>query len=94
LVVSGDNLVLQADRQLAPLNPAPLPSPPKTARAAYCIRDSLITDVGDERLVKLGLPLVIRSGDKEGVLEANPTALFNYHKAGDHYAPGRGRTPP
>lgn len=49
----------------------------------------MMTYVGDERVVKLGLPLVIRSGDREGVLEAAPTVLFNYHKVGDKYLPGR-----
>jgi hypothetical protein len=49
----------------------------------------MMSYVGDERVVKLGLPLVIRSGDREGVLEADPTVLFNYHKVGDKYLPGK-----
>jgi hypothetical protein len=89
LVISGEALVLQPDETLKPLNPAPIPTPPKTARGAYCVRETFITKVGDERLLQLGLPLVIRSGDTEGVLEANPTVLFNYHKDGDRYLPGK-----
>jgi hypothetical protein len=89
LVLSGEALVLQPDEALKPLDPKPLPAPPKSAKAAYCVRETLITDVGDERLIKLGLPLVIRSGDKEGALEANPGVLFSYHKDGDHYLPNK-----
>jgi len=42
--------------------------------------------------VKLGLPLVIRSDGREGVLEADPTVLFNYHRVGDAYLPGKAKT--
>ena len=49
----------------------------------------MMTYVGDERVLKLGLPLIIRSGGREGVLQADPTAIFNYHKVGDRYLPGR-----
>ena len=89
LVLDGDTLVPQPDKGLQPSDPKPLAMPPESARAAYCMRDTMMTYVGDERVIKLGLPLVIRSGDKEGVLEANPTALFNYHKVGDKYLPGK-----
>ena len=89
MVLSGDALVSQPDDALKPLDPGPLPTPPKLARAAYCVRATLLTNVGDERVVKLGLPLIIRAGDKEGVLEANPTVMFDYHKVGDRYLPGR-----
>ena len=49
----------------------------------------MMTYVGDERVLKLGLPLVIRSGDREGVLEATPTVLFNYHPVAEQYLPGK-----
>jgi hypothetical protein len=49
----------------------------------------MMTYVGDERVLKLGLPLVIRSGDHEGVLEAPPAVLFNYHRVGEQYLPGK-----
>lgn len=45
--------------------------------------------VGDERVLKLRLPVVIRSGGREGVLEATPTVLFNYHLVGEQYLPGK-----
>jgi hypothetical protein len=45
--------------------------------------------VGDERVLKLGLPLAVRSGGREGVLEVNPTVLFNYHRVGEQYLPGK-----
>jgi hypothetical protein len=48
--------------------------------------------VGDERVVKLGMPLVIRSGGREGVLEATPNVLFNYHPVGERYLPGKATT--
>ncbi len=48
----------------------------------------MMSYVGDERVVKLGLPLVIRSGGREGVLELD-TAPFNYHLVGGHYEPGK-----
>jgi hypothetical protein len=89
LVLQGNQLVEQADQELQPSDPKPLPTQPVQAKAAYCMRDTMMSYVGDERVVKLGLPLVIRSGDKEGVLEANPTVLFNYHKVGDKYLPGK-----
>ncbi len=89
LVLQGDELVEQADRELQPSDPKPLPSPPPQVRAAYCARDTMMTYVGDERVLKLGLPLVIRSGDREGVLEVDPTVLFSYHKVGDKYLPGK-----
>jgi hypothetical protein len=44
-------------------------------------------------LIKLGLPLVIRSGGSEGVLEYPPTVMFDYHLVGDKYLPGRPRPP-
>jgi hypothetical protein len=89
LVLQGDALTEQPDSGLQPSDPKPLARPPRLARAAYCARDTMMTYVGDERVVKLGLPLVIRSGDREGVLEASPTVLFNYHKVGDKYLPGK-----
>ena len=89
LVSQGDELVPQPDQALQPSDPKTLATPPAQAKAAYCVRDTMASYVGDERMLKLGLPLVIRSGDREGVLEANPTVLFNYHKVGDKYLPGR-----
>jgi hypothetical protein len=89
LVLQGAVPVPQPDKELQPSDPKPLATSPQSARAAYCVRDNMMTYVGDERVIKLGLPLVIRSGGQEGVLEANPTVLFNYHKAGDTYLPGK-----
>jgi hypothetical protein len=89
LVLEGDNLVAQPDADLQPSDPRPLAKPPASARAAYCARDTMMTYVGDERVLKLGLPLAIRNGDYEGLLEANPTVMFNYHKVGDKYLPGK-----
>lgn len=89
LVLQEGTLVPQPDKGLQPSDPKPLTTPPESARAAYCVRDTMMTYVGDERVIKLGLPLVIRSGGQEGVLEANPTVLFNYHKVGDKYLPGK-----
>jgi len=89
LVLSGDSLVEQPEPSLQPLDPRPLPTPPALARAAYCVRSPMMTNVGDERVLKLGLPLIIRSGGREGVLEANPTVMFNYHKVENRYLPGR-----
>ncbi len=89
LVLQGDELISQPDADLQPSDPKPLAAPPATAKAAYCARDTLMTYVGDERVLKLGLPLAIRSDDREGVLEAVPTVMFNYHKVGDKYLPGK-----
>lgn len=91
LVLSGNVLVARPEPSLKPVGSEPLPKPPVLARAAYCVRPTMMTYVGDERVLKLGLPLVIRSGSKEGVLEASPTVMFNYHKVGDRYFPGRAR---
>jgi len=93
LVLQEGALVSQPDKELQPSDPKPLSPPPESARAAYCVRDTLMTYVGDERVIKLGLPLVIRSGGQEGLLEANPTVLFNYHKVGDRYLPGKAPEP-
>ena len=89
LVPKDNALVAQPDASLKPSDPAPLSKPPPDAKAAYCERDTLMTYVGDERLLKLGLPLVIRSGGREGVLEADPTILFKYHRVGERYLPGK-----
>jgi hypothetical protein len=89
LVSQSNELKPQPDPTLQPSDPKTLATPPTQAKAAYCERDTLLSYVGDERILKLGLPLIIRSSDKEGVLEANPTVLFNYHKVGDKYLPGR-----
>ena len=89
LVPHGVALVPLPDASLKPSDPAPLTKPPPQAKAAYCDRDSIMTYVGDERVLKLGLPLVIRSGGREGVLEVNPTVLFGYHPVGGKYLPGR-----
>jgi hypothetical protein len=92
LVPNGNALISQPDASLKPSDPGPLSQPPRQAKAAYCERDTMMTYVGDERVIKLGLPLVIRSGGREGVLEANPTVLFNYHRVGDQYLPGKVET--
>jgi hypothetical protein len=89
LVPQGDALVQRPDDALQPSDPKSLAVPPAQAKAAYCERDTLMTYVGDERVVKSGLPLVIRSGGAEAFLEADPTVLFNYHKVGDRYLPGK-----
>jgi hypothetical protein len=89
LVLQGDELVAQPDPDLQPSDPKPLVKAPTAAKAAYCARDTLMTYEGDERVIKLGLPLAIRNGDREGVLEASPDVLFNYHKVGDKYLPGK-----
>ena len=89
LVQQGDELIEQPDQAFQPSDPKQLAVPPAQAKAAYCARDTMMSYVGDERVIKLGLPLVIRSGKNEGVLEANPTVLFNYHKVGDRYLPGK-----
>lgn len=89
LILQGDELIQQPDPALLPSDPKPLAIPPASAKAAYCVRDTIMSYTGDERVIELGLPLVIRSGDREGVLEADPTVLFNYHKAGDKYLPGK-----
>ena len=90
LVQKGEQLVQQPDPTLKPLQPGPLPVPPDRTKAAYCKRDSIVTQIGDERVVEMGLPLVIRSGDREGVLECPPKIVFDYHPEGDHYLPGKG----
>ena len=89
LVAKQDALVPQPDSSLKPSDPAPLSKPPPQAKAAYCERDTIMTYIGDERVLKLGLPLVIRSGEREGVLEVNPTVLFNFHRVGERYLPGK-----
>lgn len=89
LVSQGDVLVMQADASLKPGDPKPLAAPPPEAKAAYCERDTILTFVGDERLIKLGLPLVIRSGDSEGVLENTPTVPFNFHPVGQQCLLGK-----
>jgi TonB family protein len=88
LVTKGNVLEAYPDVSLKPSGPAPLPVPPPGARAAYCDRDSLLTYVGDERVLKFGLPLILRSGGREGVLEVD-TSVFNYHRVGDQYVPGK-----
>ena len=89
LVQNGNVLDPQPDALLKPSDPSPLAAPPPQAKAAYCERDTMMTYVGDERMLKLGLPLVIRSGSREGVLEVDPTLLFNYHGVGERYLPGK-----
>ena len=89
LVADGNVLKPQPDALLKPSDPAPLSKPPPGAKAAYCERDTMMSYVGDERVIKLGLPLVVRSGGHEGALELNPAVLFNYHRAGETYLPGK-----
>lgn len=93
LVQSGDELTSQPDLTLKPRDAGAIPSPPPQAKAAYCNRETLMPHAGDQRLIKFGLPLVIRSGGREGVLEAAPGVVFNYHPVGDKYLPGRVRLP-
>jgi hypothetical protein len=88
LIVSGDGLVPLSDPTLKPLDPKRIATPFEQARAAYCIRDTIMTGIGDERLVRMGFPLVIRSGEREGVLEDPPQVRFDYHREGDRYLPG------
>jgi len=78
LVGSGDDLVV-------PLDPRPLATPPAGAKAAYCIRATILTQKGDERLLRFEPPLVIRSGERESMLERAPSVLFPYHRIGERY---------
>ena len=97
LIPKGDELVAQPDASLKPSDPASLSVPPPGAKAAYCERDTPMSYVGDSRIIKLGLPLIIRSGGHEGVLEysaGSPPALFKYYRAGDRYLPGAPPPPP
>lgn len=87
LVLQGSDLIEQPDAALKPSDPDTLAQPPANARAGYCVRDTLMTYVGDQRMLEHGLPLVIRSGKREGVLQADPTVIFKYHKVGDRYRP-------
>lgn len=87
--VGDTELVLQPDPALSPLAKALPAAAPPNAKAAYCIRDSIVTQVGDEQVLKrYGLPLLIREGDREAVLEYDPSILFDYHREGDRYLPG------
>jgi len=93
LVATDDGLRDQPDPMLKPGDPAPLPAPPGGTKAAYCERESISTRAGDQRLLQGGLPLVIRAGGHEGVMELPPTAVFDYHRDGEQYAPGRPPAP-
>jgi hypothetical protein len=46
LVLQGDMLVPQPDKRLQPSDPKPLATPPESARAAFCARDTIMTYVG------------------------------------------------
>ena len=94
LVDVGGELHQQADPSLKPSNPAPLAKAPQMAKAAYCIREGMVIEAGDERLLAMGLPLVIRSGAREGVFEVWPRVQFNYHRSGDPRSPHSPRQKP
>jgi len=87
LVEQDGALVQQPDPLLKPSDLAPLPLPPPKAKAAYCKRDTLEYSDGDFRLIELGLPFVLKSGDRESVLELSPSVLFDYYPEGDKYLP-------
>jgi hypothetical protein len=96
-IARGDGLVTQPDASLKRSNPAYLPKPPPDAKAAYCERDTLYAYVEDNRIIKLGLLLIIRSGSNEGVLEyfpGPPPTFFKSHRVGDRYLSGSPPTPP
>ncbi len=82
---------MQPDPALKPRDAGTIPAPPTQAKAVYCNRESITTDVGDERIIELGLPLVVRSGGREGALEYPPNVVFNYHPADDKYLPGKSK---
>jgi hypothetical protein len=71
-IARRDGLVAERDASLKPSDPAPLSKPPPGAKAAYCERDTLEPYVQDNRIIKLGLPLIIRSDSNEGLLEYIP----------------------
>lgn len=89
LVTAGDELHELPASDLKPSDSRPLPDPPDAAKAAYCDRDRLMTYVGDERLLIVRRPLVIRARGAEGVLEYDPYVTFNYHRDGSRYLPGK-----
>lgn len=72
LIAKRNGLVDQPDVSLKPSGAAPLSQPPTDAKAAYCERDTLLSYVGDERMSERGLPLIVRSGSNEGLLEYFP----------------------
>jgi hypothetical protein len=91
LIPKGDELVAQPDASLKPSAPVPLSKPPPEAKAAYCDRDTPMRYPGDNRMIKIGLPLIMRSGGTESVLEYSPSAppaFFKYHREGNRYLPG------
>jgi hypothetical protein len=55
LVPKKDALVPQPDSSLKPSDPSPLSKPPPQAKAAYCDRDTMMSYVGDQRVLQLGL---------------------------------------
>src|SRR6267154_1944892 len=76
LILVGTELRQQGDPALKPADPKPLAPPPEQAKAAYCDRAELKIYPGDKRFIELGLPLVFRSGGREGVLEYPPKITF------------------
>ncbi len=91
-LIEGDGMLSpQHDAALHPSEAKPLPPAPQGAKAAYCIRDRFTSNENDRRLLALGLPLVIRSGEREGVLEDAPRVTFEYHldANSENYFPGK-----
>lgn len=88
LIENGSTLTSQSDLALKPRDPGSIPSPPPHTKAVYCDREAITTDDGDERITEMGLPLVIRQGDRVGVIEYPPKVVFNYHWADGKFLPG------
>jgi hypothetical protein len=89
LVLRDGALVDSPDSRLKPRDSGPLATPPADAKAAYCAREKFTMEDGDSRLIQMRLPMIIRVGGTEGILELMPDVPFNYHKDGNRYLPGR-----
>jgi len=88
LLESAGTLTEQPDALLKPRDPGQTPTPPPHTVAAYCDREGIVSDDGDVRITEMNLPLVIRQGDRVGVIEYPPKVVFKYHWADGKFLPG------
>lgn len=93
LIKSDATLTEQPEPKLKLRGDVSIPTPPADTAAAICDREGLVLGKDEWRLILIGFPLVVRSGDRMLVYECPPGVVFGYHWAANRFEIGPPSSP-